>query len=478
MMKTYNQEQKNKLLASFKAYDLRATMDILSPEVFYWFGKGFTESVVKKEGLENTIILARDGRENGEEYYNYLAAGIRSSGGNVISLGQGTTDTLYMACILKNLPGIMITASHNPKEYNGCKVVKKIPQMMGLDSGLATVRDFVLEHLEKNIEEKIENIATSTNFREEVFEKLREKIENISKLSSVKNKKVVVDTANGVGGILMEKMQNWYPNIEFIPLFWQVDGTFPNHPSDPMPEENRKFLKDKVLETGADCGFFLDGDADRCVIVDENGDLLNGDFIVSLFAEYFLDPKILKESAFTNSIVYLEPNSRVISRTIKKLGANAVISKQGHTFVKENMQKNNAIYGGENSAHHYFGDFNYMDSGIITLALFLSILDKKGEKASKILNEIKQGYYLSGEQNFQVPTHLTVEKIKENLKNFYKDAKFCELDGLTIAYENWRVNMRSSNTEPLIRFNLESNLAEIKPMEKLDEVLKASGIKN
>lgn len=467
----------SKLSPFFKAYDLRATMDILSPEVYFWFGKGFMEKIAKEEDLEKTVVIARDGRENGDKFYNYLAAGIRTGGGNVISLGQATTDTMYMAAILKDCPGMMITASHNPREYNGCKVVKKIPQMMGLESGLATVRDYIFEHLDEKIDVEIKEVNESTEFKAEVLEALHKKIEEISKLSEVKNKKVVVDAANGVGGLLMKKMQDWYPNIEFIPLFWEVDGTFPNHPSDPMPEENRKDLKEKVFETGADCGLFLDGDADRCVIIDENGNLLNGDFIVSLFAKYFLKPENLEGSGFTNNIVYLEPNSRVISRTIKENGGKAVISKQGHTFVKANMKETNAIYGGENSAHHYFGAFNYMDSGIITLALFLSVLDKSGVKASEILNDIRAGYWLSGEQNFKVPEGMTVDKIKQNLKEFYEDGKFCELDGLTIAYEDWRVNMRSSNTEPLIRFNLESNREDMKPMEKLEEVLKAGRVK-
>jgi len=464
----------NPLFSCFKAYDMRGTMDVLSPEVYYWLGRGFVQKILEPEHIDPIVIIARDGRYNGTEYYQHLAAGIRSGGGAVVSLGLATTDMVYAAALLKDAPAIMITASHNPAEYNGCKIVKKAPQMLGLDSGLALLRDYIIQNMGTD-EYKVDDIEQSNEFKEQTNEFLLSKIEQISGLGTITTPlKIVVDTANGAAGVIMEKMRDWYPNIEWVPLFWDVDPRFPNHPSDPMPAKNREQLAHKVLATHADFGAFLDGDGDRCVFVDEKGELISGDFVVALFARHFLK----KSTKLEKNIVYIEPNSRVISRTIIACGGIAINSKQGHTFVKTQMQTHDALYGGEGSAHHYFSEFGYMDSGCISLALFCSIFAKSDRSASTLCADIATGYFLSGEHNYRLDVNQTIPQIIDLLKNKFSDAKFCELDGITIAYPDWRCNIRGSNTEPLLRFNVETNSNTLlsNPFTKLSQVLACASI--
>lgn len=453
---------------------MRGTMDILTPEVYYWLGRGFVQKILDPEHIDPIIIIARDGRHNGAEYYQHLAAGIRSAGGAVVSLGLATTDMVYAAAMMKDAPAIIITASHNPAEYNGCKIVKKAPQMLGLDTGLALLRDYVLQNM-GTAEYTVDEIEQSNEFKAQTNEFLHGKIEQITALGTItKPLKVVVDTANGAAGVIMENMRDWYPNIEWVPLFWEVDPRFPNHPSDPMPAKNREQLAQKVIATHADFGAFLDGDGDRCVFVDEKGELIPGDFVVALFARYFLQ----KSTKLEKNIVYIEPNSRVISRTVASLGGNAINSKQGHTYVKAQMLSHNALYGGEGSAHHYFGEFGYMDSGCISLALFCSIFAKSDRIASTFCADIAKGYFLSGEHNYRLDADQSVSQVIDLLKNTFSDAKLCELDGITIAYPDWRCNIRGSNTEPLLRFNIETNAntAIFNPFVKLSQVLACGGI--
>jgi phosphomannomutase len=462
------------LFSFFKAYDMRGTMDILTPEVYYWLGRSFVELILVPENIDPVVIIAHDCRINGPEYYKHLAAGIRAAGGAVVSLGLATTDLVYAAALVKQAPAMMITASHNPAEFNGCKIVKQAPLMLGLDSGLSLVRDYILERMgTAQNSYTVGEIPQSDEFKTVANKYLKEKIEVVSGLSATpKSIKVVVDTANGTAGPLMQQMQEWYPAIDWIPLFWEVDGSFPNHSSDPTPEENRRALAAKVQATHADFGAFIDGDGDRCAFVDEHGELIAGDFIVALFAEYFLN----KNTSDNTDIVYIEPNSRAVSRSIAAAGGNPIISKQGHSFVKVLMKEHDAVYGGEGSAHHYFREFGYMDSGIISLALFAKIYIGSSIPASQLTQSIATGYSLSGERNYRLNPDQTVPDIIELLKAAFPDAQHCELDGLTISYPDWRCNIRGSNTEPLLRFNIETNTPADNPLQKLALVLEKAAV--
>lgn len=613
----------------FKAYDLRGTTPELNAEVYYWSGFGLIETILKPQNLPLSVIITRDCRLSSLEFYNAFAKGIIDSGGSVILLGIGTTDLMYAASMKLNLSGAMITASHNPPLDNGLKIVKKIPQMLGLKDGLDKIRDFVVCKIEieetkidlkntMNYQEnseiknqvihffvykikeigRIEELIKLTSLQNENIEtKLQnlEKQENLSD-NSIKNKKrefefqkqfkkfkVVVDTANGMGGFIMPYLQEIYKNlVDFVPLFWALDGSFPNHAADPMNPENLRFLSQKVLEEQADFGIAMDGDADRAFFVDENGNLISGEHLVALFAEEILndnfengEPKIeqielnnnektvnlskenivesnnlqdqenstlsidlQKNSSqsiskissenlilgqnksqenvqkitnstkteidlqdkfdiqFNPAIVYVISYSRALPDTVLENNGIPIISKQGHTFVKSQMNKYKAIYGGEASGHHYFGQFGFMDSGAITIAIFIKILiqknlkpkinqnldenfdekstqinQQKTLKASQLCKKWSEKYFVSGEQNFVLPKNLTMAKVVEIIKENYSKSTISELDGITVYDILSKFTIRGSNTEPLLRINVETKM-ENKTKEILDKIKK------
>lgn len=470
----------------FKAYDMRGTTPDLTAEVYYLAGKALVEKILIPEKLLLKVNLFRDTRLSSPDFYKALYNGLVEAGAEVVLLGLGTTDMMYAACQLFNTPGGIVTASHNPKDDNGFKFVKKVPNMLGLEDGLDKVRDYVLENIEStkidlgSMLEPVENEEAKAKVLDFFLEKvtLVGEIDKInSKIASFRKKmKVVVDTANGMGGFIMPEIAKLYPNIEFIPLYWELDGNFPNHPANPTIAENMIDLEKAVLEYGADLGVAFDGDADRVYFVDEKGVSLNGEFLVALLSKYMVKEAYHKpELGLNPAVVSVISYGRASVNTTLEANGVPILSKQGHTFVKAQMKKYNAIYGGEASGHHYFGDFGYMDSGAITLALFLRILIEKEVLPSALLLEFSDKYFVSGERNFVLPEGLNMTTIKEKIKSKYADGAISELDGITAYYLDWKFTIRGSNTEPLLRINLET-IGLDKTGEKLAELKSVIGI--
>ncbi len=471
----------------FKAYDVRGTVPELTAEIYYLVAQGLVETILKPEGLPLTVNMCRDVRYSSPEFYKAFYNGLLSVGATPIAIGFGPSELLYAACQVNDFAGAMITASHNPKDDNGIKMVKKVPQMLGIESGLASIRDYVIEKMEAgfNIDlvDMVE-VQEDGEFHNQVVEYLFNTFKTVGQVDTInsiltktdKKLKIVADTANGMGGFLMPFIAKMYPNIEFVPMFWELDGNFPNHPADPMAGENIKFLQEKVLEVGADLGIAFDGDADRAFFVDEKGERINGEFLVPAFAKYMVKEAISKpELGLDPAVVFPVSYSRATLDTVYENNGIPVGAKQGHTFIKTKMKKYNAVYGGEASGHHYFGQFGFMDSGALTVSLMIRILVENNQKSSTVLDYWTSKYFVSGEHNFKLVDGLTMPIIREKLLSTYSDATISEMEGITIYYPEWKVTVRGSNTEPLIRVNVEYKGVD-KVMEKLEEVKKVVGV--
>lgn len=485
--------EESKYFGMFKAYDMRAIVGEggLHSGVYYFAAQGLVKEILEPENLPNEVCVMMDARTSSPEFYTAYIKGLESVGAKVIKLGMGSSDLLYAATIKFGLPGVMITASHNPKEYNGMKIVKKTPQVVGLSSGLDKIRDYVISKLdiEKSVTPEFTiNVGEDEIKKAEVLEFMVSKLEEIGSIGEVdkilgnsKEKlRVVVDAANGMGGMVMELVKKMYTNVEFIELYWEPDGNFPNHPADPMDENNLIDAKSKVMSTGANLGAMLDGDGDRCVLIDENSETILGDYLVATIGDYFV--KQVRSGLITGynpAVVYPYNNSRCISQAILEADGIPIPTKQGHVFIKEEMAKYNAIYGGEGSNHHYFGQFGSMDSGALNLVMSIKLMILQGQKASEVTKKWQKKYQLSGENNIRLENGLSPKDVMNKLIEYYHDGAVGTLDGVVITYDDWRFSVRSSNTEPLLRFNVEivKPLSTSTPLEKLTEVLKVAGIK-
>ncbi len=450
----------------FKAYDIRGTHPDLNVDTYYFSAIGFVEKILKPQKLPMEVNLVRDGRLTSQLFYNTVAKGLSDAGAKPIKLGLGSTDMLYAACQMNDKPGIMITASHNPKQDNGMKIVKQHPQMVGLESGLDLVRDFVLESIKNDspipdIPESGEDLIEQNKLKEFFVEKL-EKIGEIDAINKILQNnpnpmKIVVDCGNGMGGYIMSHLlPNLYHNIEFIPLFWDVDGNFPNHPADPQNYDNLKELQAKIIETQAQCGFAFDGDGDRVFFCNEKGEVVNGDFLCSIISKYMLADFDESRSEFKKAIVYPQSASRCFPNQVIESAGTAVASLQGHTFMKQKMQTFKALYGGELSGHHYFGEFGYMDSGVLAAVFIIKIMTQENIKLSQLTERLSKNYYLSDLINIRLRNNQNFEKIKQDIINqLPKDGEISHFDGLSIYYPDWKFSLRSSNTEPKLRLVIE-----------------------
>ena len=451
----------------FKAYDMRGTYPQLNENVYYWFGRALVE-VTFKDTAEPQILLARDGRYTSEAFYKALVNGILDAGGKPICLGVGSSDFLYAACQSKNLPGGSLTASHNPKDDNGLKVVLEGSSMLGLKNGLDKVRDYVISKIDA-IEidkstwvEAVTDEQTKAEITQFFMGKIKEigDIDNVNKILTNQNKKlkIAVDAGNGTGGFVMELAKDLYQNIEFVPMYWELDGNFPNHPADPQTFANLKDLQDKVKNNDdIDFGFAFDGDADRVFFVDDKAEIVQGDFLVAFFAQTLLKKyKANPNPDLEPAIVYLQPGSRCVPEAIAQNDGIAIPSEQGHTGIKARMEKYRAIYGGENSGHHYFSEFGRMDSGILAAVLMIKLLAENGKKLSEIFKTLNETYFISDLIAIKLKEDQTFEAMKAKLIEGYPDATFSEFDGLSVFYPDWKFVIRPSNTEPVLKMFVES----------------------
>ncbi len=472
----------------FKAYDIRASTPDLDARLYYWAGYALVDKILKPENLPLQVNLVHDFRETSLEFYSSLYQGILDAGGTPVPLGLGTTELLYAACQTNNFAGIMITASHNPAKDNGLKIVKQVPQMLGLNSGLAIIRDFVVPKLESDsfcpeYQEVLSDEILKAKIKEFYIAKLTKigRIQEVNDTLSRQSKKlkIVVDCANGVGAYYMNWIEALYSNnVEFIKLYWEMDGTFPNHPADPLDFENLKDLQAKVLETGADFGIALDGDADRAFFIDKQAQIIKGDAMVAILStgileDFFLNPT---QSDGNPVILFDQRSRRCTPEIILENGGVPVPTSVGHTNFKQNMLKYDAQYGGEVSGHHYYREFGGMDCGGLTIVKFIGLMALSPESVASIQNRINSRFFTSpGESNFKLSDDLNFDLVCEKILSAYPEASYNLLDGITLFFDDWKANIRMSNTESLLRLNLET-LDEDLVEEKTFEIRHILGI--
>lgn len=441
-------------ITSFKAYDIRGELGVnLDENIAYRIGRAFAQ-FLNPTAKHQTIVIGCDIRPSSETLKQATINGILDAGTNVIDLGMTGTEEVYFATShLNAIGGIEVTASHNPINYNGLKLVRENSRPISADTGL--------ENIQKIAELGEFNTPAQQGKLLKNFDKTAyiDHLISYIDLPQLKPLKIVINSGNGsaapVIDLIEERFQQANVPITFIKLHHEPDGSFPNGIPNPMIVANRTVTREKLLAEKADLAIAFDGDFDRCFFFDETGRFLEGTYLVGVLAQAFLqkDP--------TASIVYDPRNILNTENVIKQAGGKAVISKSGHSFIKQIMREKNAVYGGEMSAHHYFRDFNYCDSGMIPWLLTIELLAKTGKKLSALVDEMIANFPISGEINFKL-TNITASQILEKLQNeldYLNDgeqATIDYLDGLSVNFTNWRFNIRASNTEPLIRLNIES----------------------
>ncbi len=440
-------------ISCFKAYDIRGKVPgELNPELAYKVGRTYVTYLGCKK-----VIIGHDVRKSSEDISDALANGLTDAGADVIDLGLCGTEMIYFSTpFLDADGGIMITASHNPPEYNGLKFVKKDSVPMGYESGLKEIERMILSD---DLGEKSESKGSV-----EKRDVMSEFIDNLDKFydkGKINNYKVVVNAGNGCVGPALDAIEDRLP-VKMIKVFHEPDSDFPNGVPNPLLPENRQPTIDAIKEHNADLGVAWDGDYDRCFFFDEKGNFIEGYYIVGLLAK-----SILKSNP-GEKIVH---DPRLVWNTIhevKKAGGEAVVSVSGHAFIKEKMRETNSVYGGEMSAHHYFRDNAYSDSGMVPFLLILQLMSEEGKKLSELVDEMITSYPCSGEINTKLEN--PAEKL-EVIKEKYADGKLDTLDGVSVEYDEWRFNVRLSNTEPLIRLNVESKGNEELMERKTEELL-------
>lgn len=421
----------------FGAYDIRGIYpEQVNEELAYRIGR-FLPGLIGAE----RIAVGRDVRLSGEALQEALEKGLRESGCEVYDIGLCGTEMIYFAVPYLELDGgIMITASHNPKEYNGMKFVGR---------GSAPLDKDLFKELERQVreEEVPQAKAEGRLHRANIMEAYVEKMLSYVEVAALKPYKVVVNAGNGCAGPVLEAMEKRLP-FELVKLDCQPDGNFPQGVPNPLLPENQAATAEAVKKHGADFGVAWDGDFDRCFLYDEQGRFIDSCYMVGFLAEAFL----AKEPGA--GIVYDPRAVYSIEDTIRNCGGKSILSKGGHVFFKRKMRETGAIYGGEMSAHHYFRDFNFCDSGMIPWLLVAELLSRSGRKLSELLDERREKYPVSGEQNLKVEDAAGALARMEEM--YGSKGRVSQIDGLTVDMGDWRFNLRASNTEPLLRLNVES----------------------
>jgi phosphomannomutase len=437
----------------FKAYDIRGIYPTeLDEEGAYAIGRAYVEQFEPKE-----FAVGRDMRVSSPSMANAVIEGATASGANVVDIGLVGTEMLYFAVGHLELDGgIQVTASHNPKEYNGMKIVRRGAMPVGGDSGLLDIRDRALSLSARSKGQFLGQVRT-----EDVFPGYVDKVLSFIDLDKVERRRVVIDAANGMAGAMLPPVLVRIP-IDAVPYFFEPDGTFPNHAPNPLLPENREFVIGKVLEDEAELGAAFDGDADRCFFIDDSGEFVPGDFVTALLAESML------EKYPGSKIIYDVRASWAVRETIERAGGIPLINRVGHAFIKERMREEDAVFAGEVSGHYYFRDFYQADSGVIPFLLMLELVSKRGKPLSELLRPFRERYFLTGEIN--VPVTDVAVKLQEIKERFGSEGEVSHLDGISIEAEDWHLNVRPSNTEPLLRLNLEARSKELTE-QKRDEVL-------
>ena len=442
---------------AFKAYDIRGRVpDELNEAMVYRIGRAYIDIFKAKK-----VAVGHDIRLSGPAFRNALVKGLTEAGCDVVDIGMCGTEQIYFATAhLKLDGGIMITASHNPKDYNGMKLVREGSRPISSDSGLKEIEERVVTGSFAPVSpDTIPGKVSYVNIMQEYVQHLLTYVDQ----SLLKPLKVVVNAGNGAAGAVIDALEPYVP-FEFIKVNHTPDGTFPNGVPNPLLVENREATAKVVRDQGAAIGIAWDGDFDRCFLFDETGGFIEGYYLVGFLAQAFLrryaGAKIIYDPRLTWNTIEL----------VEQAGGIPVLSKSGHAFIKERMRQEDAVYGGEMSAHHYFKEFSYCDSGMIPWLLVLDIMCREGKPLSELMRERAACYPVSGEINSTVAdSRAVIKKIEEK---YTPGARHVErVDGLSVEYDDWRFNIRMSNTEPVLRLNVESR-GNIKLMQdKTDELL-------
>ncbi len=439
---------------SFKAYDIRGKVPTeLNADLAYNIAVGFAKLTDAEK-----VVIGHDIRRSSEAISDAVKKGLNDHGVDVIDIGLCGTEMIYYATPAYEADGgIMITASHNPPEYNGMKFVGKGSVPIGYDTGLNEIEKMILTD-----DLQIHNLEPGDVDHDNVMSGFINHLEKFYDVKKIKPFTVVVNAGNGCAGLVVDALEPELP-VKMIKLFNEPDSDFPNGVPNPLLTGNRKPTIDAVVKNRANLGVAWDGDFDRCFFFDERGNFIEGYYIVGLLAK-----SILKN----NPGAKIVHDPRLVWNTVdivKSSGGEAVVSKSGHAFIKQKMREVNAIYGGEMSAHHYFRENAYSDSGMIPFLLVMQLMSEENKPLSALVEEMIAAYPCSGEINSEIEN----PKAKlDEIEKKYSDGKIDHLDGLSVEYDNWRFNLRMSNTEPIIRLNVESRRDKQLMEEKTQELLK------
>ena len=454
-----------KELTCFKAYDIRGKLgEELNEEIAYWIGRGYAEELKPK-----SVVVGGDARETSEAIKLALAKGFLESGVDVFDLGLAGTEEVYFAVQHLELDGgVEVTASHNPIDYNGMKPVGKRSRPISRSNGLLEIKNFAERAINNELEKTKDIKKLGTYQKISLLNDYADHLLSYIKIKNIKPLKVVVNSGNGASGHVVDELEQVFARksvpIEFVKIHHEPDSNFPNGIPNPLLVENRQQTTDAVIKANADFGIAWDGDFDRCFLFDEKGNFIEGYYIVGLLADAFLAKNSSEKVIHDPRLTW---NTREIC---ENAGGIPLQSKTGHAFIKEMMREQDAIYGGEMSAHHYFRDFGYCDSGMIPWLLVAELICTKNKPLSTLVAERIKKFPSPGEINRVVKdSQVTIRAVEDT---FISEAISVDrTDGISLEFENWRFNLRGSNTEPVIRLNLETR-GDKELMQKMtDQIL-------
>jgi phosphomannomutase len=444
----------------FKAYDIRGRYpDALNEDVARKIGRAYVSFL----GLSGSrVVVGRDMRLSGEPLEDAFVRGVTEAGADVLNIGLVSTDALYFAVgHLEEPGGAMITASHNPKDYNGLKLCREDAIALSGDEGISQIRDLITSDRLPESGEHAGSVEEG-----DITEDYAEHCLNFIDTEGLRPLKIVVDAGNGMAGKMLPPIFEKLP-FEYVPMYFELDGSFPNHPPNPIEPQNMEDLQKRVVAEGADFGVAFDGDADRCFVVTEKGGTISGDILATLVAKNVLE----KEPGA--AIVYSAVCSKALPELVRREGGRPIRTKAGHSIIKPQMRKHDAAFGGEHSGHFYFRDNYFADSGIIAMLTVAELVGRQEDPLSELLVPIDP-YLRSGEINSEVEDQDEVLKRVEEHYADRDDPEIDHLDGLTVDYGDWWFNLRPSNTEPLLRLNVEASGRETME-KKRDELLELIG---
>jgi phosphomannomutase len=445
--------------AIFKAYDIRGIYgEEMDESTARAVGRAFARVLAAlrgKQPSELRVGVGRDMRLTAPAMASEVAAGLVDEGATVLDAGMVGTEMLYFLVGSRELDGgAMVTASHNPKAYTGVKLLREGALALSGDAGIGDIQAMVAEGLPE---------APGGGRREvvDVYEEFGEHALSFIDPSAIKPLKVIVDGSNGMAGPMVGPLLDRL-GLDPVEIFWTPDGEFPGHGPNPLLPENRQFIIDRVLSEGADLGIAWDGDADRCFFIDGQGEFVDGDFLTALLAH-----RVLAKQPGAG-IIYDVRASRAVPDTVEADGGTSYVNRVGHAFFKQAMREHDAAFGGEVSGHYYFHDFWCADSGTLPALLVLELLSVEGRSMSELVGALRERYFISGEINSEVADQ---EAKMNEIADAYSDAEVSWLDGVSVDYPEWHFNVRPSNTEPLLRLNLESLVSREDMESKRDAVL-------